>query len=302
MITSGPVMAGTPGSRMRLLLACLLLPILIFAGCRPEADREPAARDTTVTGVRFMGQQLETFATADAQLAWVLSLQGEPTRRTAGLHYILDHFPDDRRVCGRAALEIAYLALGPDHRLASPSRCREALALLDGVLHRYGDLPAVAARGLWYKGWLLTDLLHEDASGLGLLHELVNRFPDTPMDRPRFVFHYRPAIPVQRGADHLLIDTSVRWADLALLFIVERTRDGQQRQAALEQLLQRGPCPRIAGLAILHCLKHPPVSNKLLDIAHRYLDRPQADKFLRRDIGRRLRHMEERGTGAEKRS
>ncbi len=280
----------TRRSPVRLLALALLL-ILPCSGCRSTSGPEPTDRKEMAATVRFEGRELESFPTAGQQLAWALSLRDDRQRQAAALRYVLHRFGDNRQICGRAALEIASLALGPDFRLAPAHRCREALDRFAAVVRRYGDLPEVAARGLWYQGWILTDLLHRPGPGLDLMAGLAERFPDAAPERRHALFRPSIAIPVQREAELLPAGSGIRWADLALLFIVERTDDRQQRLAALQRLLQRAPSPRIAGLAIRHCLRHPPVSRSLFDTARSYLDQPRQDALLRRDIAGLLRNL-----------
>ena len=302
MITFRNVMDRKPAGRVPGLLGQLLLLILACSACRPAPDTEPARLVPEVTVVRFEGQKLEKFPTAGQQLTWTLSLQREPDRQAAGLRYILHRFKNNRLVCGRADLELAYLALGPDYRQASPSRCQQALALFGKVVRRYGDLPPVAARGLWYQGWLLTDLLHRPAAGFDLMQDLVRRFPDTPLDNLQPGFRESQAISALRDEEVLPADKKIRWSDLALLFIVERQTDRQRQLAALAQLLQREPSAQVAGPAILHCLRHPSVPGTLLDTARHFLDRPQVDDLLRREITRQLQRLEQADPHAEDRS
>ena len=155
----------------------LLIMLLICVGCGQQPTSVQGNEKQT-RHLEIDGFDIPVFNSATEQLNYAKTLSFNPGEKTAALNLLIDRFPEDRARIGEAKLELAYMHLADDFRLASPETCRKALAAYESIASEFADLPAVRAKAFWYMGWIYTDLLKEDKKGLALYSYLAEKYPE----------------------------------------------------------------------------------------------------------------------------
>jgi len=227
------------------MLVCLAL-----AGCTAEAPdtgtpvQAPAA--AAVDGFR-----IPVFATAAEQLNYTKSLSANPHEKEAALKLMAGRFPHDRSQLGEARLELAYLHLGDDFRLADQSVCTDALVAYEAVAREFSDLPAIRAKAYWYMGWIYTDLLKETSRGLALYALLAEKHPQDSFSRIFPVPWLKLVFPNPQVRPYTDDDRHTHsWAGLALLEIVRHAGNARLRRQAFDKLWQDNRHSLTTGYAL----------------------------------------------------
>ena len=103
-----------PSLRPVARLALLIVLLLVVAGCDEAPPtfqvREPALQVRTING-----HAVPAFPTPEEQLAYTRSSFADLNEKRAALEAVALLFPDAEEPGGEAALELAYLRLGPDY-------------------------------------------------------------------------------------------------------------------------------------------------------------------------------------------
>lgn len=251
---------------------CGLLVVLLaqLPGCDRDEPashvREPALQVRTING-----HAVPVFPSPDEQLAYTRSSFARQDEKLAALEAVARFFPDAEAQRGEAALELAYQRLGSDYRQASAADARAALAAYEAILLTHGELPAIAVKAQWYRGWIHCTLLGDRERGLAAFRTLVERFPQTA----RTTGPSAPLVsltPSAEKSDPLAGgEEPILWADLALLAMV-RCADGEKTaREALVRLWQRDPHGRCTGLALRELLRLTPPLDEAVDRARDYL-------------------------------
>ena len=269
-----------PRSACLTLLAALLL---LATGCDEAPPtfqvREPALQVRTVNG-----HAVPAFPTPEEQLAYTRSSFAGLEEKRAALEAVALLFPDATLQGGEAALELAYLQLGPDYRLASVEARQAAIAAYQAIVETHGQFPAIAARAQWYVGWIACTLLDERERGLAAFRAVIQRFPQVERTT-------NPGMPLVSLAEPPVKTESLTggeertfWADLALLATV-RCADGEQtaREAFL-QLRQRDTKGRCTGLALRELLQRWPATAEAIGLAHDYVQGTPAHPLIEEDL------------------
>ncbi|MEE4134635.1 MAG: hypothetical protein V2I32_01040 [Desulforhopalus sp.] len=255
-----------------------------MTGCSPP----PAAEQTTGSDHPFREidqRAIPELPTAAEQLAYALSRFTDLTEQRAALKAVATLHPKDRRATGIAALELAYLELGEDYRLAGPEHIERARQYYQRILSAYPELAEVAARAHWYLGWIATELEADSASGLEHYQELINRFPgerlSLPEPAPWLTIDLIDDSDLQRSAPPQL---TVTWADLARLEIVRYSTDRQLTWQHLLTLTEPRSMPQILTRALTVMVEQHGTNCEINKRIHSALERVDLDDLQRSDL------------------
>lgn len=171
------------------------------------------------------------------QLSFARSYFETNEHKRRAFEAVSKYFPEAFPETAIAALEIAYLQLGDDYRLANEEECSQALAHYDRILEQHGGFSEISAKALWYKGWVLSDLLNSPEQGIRYFREVVEKFPDT-----RIELHAPPPwISIFQESDEMqhkpfIPESSLSWAAMAHLEIIRHARSRQEAASSLSAL------------------------------------------------------------------
>ncbi len=261
---------NNPIKRSILISGFWLLPMLILcAGCAEERNRsEPPPHPAERT--RPGNWKIPEFGTASEQLNYTKSLLANPRGKIAALRALIERFPDNRPIVGEARLELAYMRLGEDYRLADAAACRRALADYESTARAFSDVPSVVTKAYWYMGWIYADLLDEKEKGIAIYSILAEKYPGHSFSRISPVPWLNLIFPNPRKKPYTPDDKhSHSWAGLALFEIVRYTRDDRDRMAAFEKLWEDHRDNLATGYALREILKRSDAPEKM---AHRVED------------------------------
>ncbi len=280
-----------PSLRPVARLALLIVLLLVVAGCDEAPPtfqvREPALQVRTING-----HAVPAFPTPEEQLAYTRSSFTDLDEERAALEAVALLFPDAEQQEGEAALELAYLQLGPDYRLASTEARQAAIAAYQAIIKTHGRFPAIAARAQWYVGWIACTLLDERQRGLAAFRAVVEQYPQVERTTAPGMPLVSLAEPSAEAASPAGGEVRTFWADLALLAIV-RCADGERTaHEAMLQLRQRDPQGRCTGLALRELLRRAPAVTETIGFAHEYLQGSSAHPSIEEDL-RALLHEDQ---------
>jgi tetratricopeptide (TPR) repeat protein len=274
----------SPGSIGHIFLTLLLGIALLVTGCSPP----PPAEQTTDSRHPFREidhRSIPELPTAAEQLSYALSRFTDLTEQRAALKAVATLHPKDRRATGLAALELAYLELGEDYRLAGPEQKERARQYYQRILSEYPELAEVAARAHWYLGWIATELEADTAPGLVHYLELINRFPEErlslPEPAPWLTIDLIDDSDLQRPTPSQL---TVTWADLARLEIVRHSADRQLTWQHLLTLTAPGSMPQILTRALTVMVEQHGTSCEIDTRILSALERVDLDELQRSDL------------------
>lgn len=286
----------SPGSIGHIFLTLLLGIALLLTGCSPP----PAAEQTASSSQPFREidhRSIPELPTAAEQLSYALSRFTDQTEQRAALKAVATLHPKDRRATGLAALELAYLELGEDYRLAGAEQKERARQYYQRILSKYPELAEVAARALWYLGWIATELETDAAPGLVHYLELINRFPDErlslPQPAPWLTIDLIDDSDIQHSAPPQL---TVTWADLARLEILRHSADRQLTWKHLLTLTEPGSMPHILTRALTVMVDQHGKSSEIDKRILAALERVDLDELQRSDLQFLLAIAPEGGT------
>jgi len=286
----------SPGPIGHIFLTLLLGLALLVTGCSPPPAEEQ------ITGSDHPFREIDQRAipelpTAAEQLAYALSRFTDLTEQRAALKAVATLHPKDRRATGLAALELAYLELGEDYRLAGPEHIERARQYYQRILSAYPELAEVAARAHWYLGWIATELETDAAPGLVHYQELINRFPEEKLSLPEPA----PWLTIDLIDDNDLQRSTppqlpVTWADLARLEIVRHSTDRQRSWQHLLTLTEPGSMPQILTRALTVMVEQHGISCEIDKRILSALERMDLDELQRSDLQALLASTPDGGT------
>lgn len=255
-----------------------------MTGCSPP----PAAEQTAGSSHPFREidhRSIPELATAAEQLSYALSRFTDQKEQRAALKAVATLHPKDRRATGLAALELAYLELGEDYRLAGPGQKERARQYYQRILAEYPEPAEVAARARWYLGWLATELEADAASGLEHYLALINRFPQErlslPEPAPWLTIDLIDDSDIQRSAPPQL---TVTWADLARLEILRHSADRQLTRQHFLTLTGPGSMPQLLTRALTVMVQQHGKSSEIEKRILSALERADLDELQRNDL------------------
>lgn len=274
--------------------AGMLLLCLLVTGCGQPA---PETQDThgQLRRVEKDGFRLPLFDSAVEQLNYAKSLLANAREKTAALRLLIDRFPTDRVSIGEARLELAYLMLGEDYRLAPPESCRAALAAYETIVDEFRDIPAVQVKAYWYMGWIHTDLLKETEKGLAFYTDLAANYPEDHFSRISPVPWLKLIFPDPNIKPYTIDDEFIHsWAGLALLEIVRNADSEARRIEAFELLWQTHRESLTTGFALKELLQRSPPAPQVASRAEAYIQSNRINHELNQDLRSALAYWKSR--------
>lgn len=256
-------------------------------GCSRDKDRTFVDfKRTELEKVVFHGYEIPKFPTAQDQLNYARSGFPDVNEKRAALNFIAELFPGERRVCGNAALNLAYMNFGSDYRFALQLDYHSAVKDYLKIISDFQDQPEVLVKANWYLGWIYCDLLDDVASGLKYYWKIVDAYPDremgisSPVPWVSLVYNQ----PVNDRLPENQKQTQCRWADLSLLEIVRHTSDSRESLQAFERLWGEYRDSLTTGFAIKLLLEDKAHQKKILPFAKQYLDTHFSNTYLMAEI------------------
>lgn len=266
-----------------LSLLCLIVPGLL-SGCRRESPPQAAVPQIQQSARQVDGIAIPVMPTAAEQLLFAGSNLHDPAVKKAAFKAVFEFHPDAGPEQKRAALELAYLQLGEDYRLATQDQCRQALASYAEIFKKYGVDPEVAAKALWYQGWIYSALLADPAAGEKYFRQIIHTYPLA-------IIEYQPAPPWLNLEEDPQVHTSpppngssLRWADLAGIELIRNTVDDHQATTLTARMLQKSPQQPLSSLLVKNLLLFHGNSQEAYDLATAYLDKAAEQDEILGDI------------------
>jgi len=257
--------------RCRPIFFLLSLLSLTLCGCRRDTP-PPATTPQSVQATRQVdGVDIPFLPTATEQLLFARSNLNDPKVKSAAFKAVAVFYPNASHEQKLAALELAYLQLGEDYRIADSEQCRQALASYQKVFETYRDEPDIAAKALWYQGWIVSSLLAQPAAGEEYFRQLIHDYPGATVEfqSPPPWLKLEEVAPDE--SQRAQASSAAHWADLARIELVRNTRDDRQAASITRQMLETAADNPLAGLLVKNLLLFHAGSQEARDIATAYL-------------------------------
>jgi tetratricopeptide (TPR) repeat protein len=274
-----------------------LLPIL-FASCSEGRKDAPS-----VTGehsvIEINGKMVPVFLTAEEQLNYTRSWFADIGEKRAALDAFLTLYPEKKRFCGMAALDLAYLQLGGDYRFAPQHTAFEAIKAYKDILREYEEYPEIQVKSYWYIGWIYADLLQDPEKGIEY-YRIVAR--DYPEDRI-FLLSPAPWVSIIYPDDESLqtaLNTppEKNWAALALLEIIRNSENTEEAWAAFLRLWGEYRNNVATGFALRLILEKRHNVDEALIIAREFMEKNFSNVHILGDIQKQINAINSaRGSG-----
>ncbi len=268
------------------LALSVFLPLILFiaAGC----DSPPVSGlngETKMSYLTVAGYRIPKLSSPEEQLAYARSSFDDQKEQDAALQAVNMIYPDDRLQNGLAALERAYLQLGQDYRLAERRQYTLALQEYNSIREQYADLAEIAAKAVWYMGWVSCDLLQDCQQGISYYQDIIDRYPTQQLDSIPFT----PWLSIylddgDTGLQYMYAKSGLTWAIIAHLEIIRYSTDPDLAWNHYLAVRQDNPAGLLSGKALeLLVSRHglDPRSEKLID---QYLLDEDADEVLKKDL------------------
>ena len=270
-----------PLSMVGLVVAMVfLLPLTIGASTSATEPREGKVARTLLVD----GRQVPVFPTPEEQLRYARSTFDETEEKAAALKAVELVFPEAREQTATAALELAYLALGEDYRLADRNQRLLAKNSYLAVLDRYPELPVVAAKALWYLGWLACDLEGDTRQGVAWYRRLIDLYPEERLSSAAPVpwLTIRPADPYNQYAAYP--KAVLTWRHIAHLEIVRHAANREEAWQSFSAIRQAGAGEFLTGIALKVLVEAHGFDAQSEQLAREYLQRSDFDAGLKNDL------------------
>jgi hypothetical protein len=279
------VIKNMPGIRAYRVGVILLAVWLMVSGCRSEVNDASVPEPPGKPFVEVSGYTIPLFAKAAAQLDYARSLFADAMEKKATLDLVISRFPKDRQEQAEARLELAYLLLGPDFRLADQNTCESALRAYESIAREFADLPAIRAKANWYLGWIYTDLLHDESKGLAAYSQLAKKYPRDRFSRISPVPWLKLVFPDPGEKPYTADDEHTHsWAGLALLEIVRHANDVSDRLQAFDILWHEHRNSMTTGYALKTILNSSLATPSMSRIVDEYVSSNSVNPALNQDL------------------
>lgn len=265
-------------------LLFLLLLLLPSAGCQSSPPNERAAENAP-RSVTVDGRNVPVFTTPEEQLTYARSSFDEAPDKTAALKALELLHPKAHHHAAQAALELAFLELGDDYRLADSDQY--TLAKIDylELLAKYSDFPAIAAKALWYLGWISCDLQNDHQQGIAYYQRLITLYPHEILSflapAPWLTIH--PAAPDQKQPA-AYPKAVLTWADIAHLEIIRNSSARDQAWQSFAAIQQAGGDEIFKASALKILVERHGFEPKSEELTRAYLAQQGADAGLSNDL------------------
>ncbi|MFH0782224.1 MAG: hypothetical protein V2B20_09780 [Pseudomonadota bacterium] len=263
---------------------CSLFILFLLVACRSGAEHDQST-DHQPHFLVINTFRIPVLATPDDQLVYARSAFEEIEEKSAALQAIRVMHPTSRLHAAMADLELAYLQLGTDYRQADDRQCAVAVEKYQAILRDYSDFPDIAAKALWYLGWIACDLQHDKHQGLKYFKEIVDKFP-------REIVTFLPPAPwltirptIESIEPQPFFPTSpLTWEALAHLEIIRHSENSKEAWQSFFAISEMHDSDGLTGLALKTLVNtHGFTSGAELQI-RKYLAYNTADKDLRDDL------------------
>ena len=202
-----------------LLIICIFFAMFICS-CRPQEDI-PQSLENITEYISIDGFNIPRLLSSAEQLSFATASAASPNHQRALLKSVVQLFPEDRVEVGHAELEMAYLDLGTDYRNSLPEQRMNAASSYQKIALKYSSLPEIAAKALWYYGWISADLLQMKSIGQSSFRTIVDLYAEQPIAWSSFTPW--TSINLAQEYDKPLqsqLQTSITWGELALLELI----------------------------------------------------------------------------------
>ncbi|MEE4240577.1 MAG: tetratricopeptide repeat protein [Desulfopila sp.] len=262
--------------------ALLLLLVTLLFSCS-EMPSEGSGVDEEPHLIEIDGLQLPVFGTAEEQLNYTRSWFAETDAKKAALQALLHLYPESRRYCALAELDLAYLELGDDYRFAPRRTAFAAIKAYRNVVQRYPDFPDISAKAYWYIAWIYSDLLNDRHRGIKYYQRVADTFPDEEVtllpSAPWFSIIYP-----DRERSTLLSPQENYWAALALVEIIRYTENDETAWNSFQQLWQNYRKTVSTGVGLRLILERQGAVGEVREMAHEFLQNDFSNVHLLGDI------------------
>lgn len=273
----------TENRYLHVLIVIVALSLTLFAGCRDESSHQ--MREAPQAFLPINGYQIPILSNPDEQLSYTRSSFSDTTEKKAALEAMANLLPGARRHRGIAALELAYLRLGSDYRLASEREYQQAVEEYRKIIGEYSDMPEIRAKALWYVGWVYCDLLGETPKGLASYQDLIEQYPQEKMS----LLPPAPWVSVfdqeeYKSETGQYIKSKHSWATIALIEIIRHSADDTTAWNAFQQLWQGEHHNLEIGVALKLLAGRDALVEKIQPYIHKFLESGNAGSHFKKDI------------------
>lgn len=278
------------------MLAMLML--LSLPGCKQtQTSSVLMANRKTLSVVQVGGFQVPVFPTAEEQLNYTHSWFESLEEKKAALVAVARFFPKATEQKGAAALDLAYLTLGRDYRLATTENCKEAIDRYQQIVKEFHDLPQICAKATWYIGWISCDLLRDCRKGLTMYRTVVNNYPDERLNLTPTVPWVTFIIPKNSAVKEDQTTAIPLWADLARIEIIRHADTAATAEKAFFEIWNGDRNKQVEGIALKLLLQRPDLRRKIVPYAETYLQQTSVDTALQNDIRSVLARLRQQSEG-----
>lgn len=269
----------------------LLLVLFLLAACQSVADPEQRT-DRPQHFLVIDTFRIPVLATPEDQLAYARATFEEIEEKSAALQAIKVMHPTARLHAATAELELAYLKLGADYRLADDRRSALAMERYLAIFREYAGIPAIAAKSLWYLGWIACDLRRNKDEGLEYFQEIVDKYPQE-------ILSFLPPAPwltirpTDESKEHqpYYPKSALSWAAIAHLEIIRHTTSDEEAWRSFSAIGEKHGNDGFTGLALKTLIATHGFSGRAQLQVGKYLAENSADQALKNDLLLALAHF-----------
>ncbi len=240
--------------------------------------------------------QIPIFSTPAEQLNYTRSWFAGIQERRASLQAFLRLYPQEKRYCGLASLDLAFLQLGSDYRLSYKYSSFAAIKAYKTILGNYSEFPGIMAKAHWYIGWIYSDLLKDREKGVVEYHKILKNYPDERVTLLPPV----PWVSIIKEPDTDMNTTLLKrpvnkWAALALVEIIRYSGNEEVAWKAFLQLWQNYREYVVTGFGLRLILQKRYHTTQSLKMAREYLENEFSNVHILGDIQKEINAI----TGSE---
>ncbi len=263
---------------------CLLLVLCLSVACQSTIDHDNNSdRQSHFLVVDTF--RVPVLATPEDQLAYARGTFEEKEEKSAALQAIRTMHPTARLHIAMADLELAYLQLGADYRLADESLSAQAMEKYLAVLHNYPEFPEIAAKSLWYLGWIACDLRQNIDEGLKYFQKIIDMYPEEILNflSPAPWLTIRPTNESKEHPPYYP-KSALSWAAIAHLEIIRHTASQKKAWHSFSAIREKHGNDGFTGLALKTLITAHGLTGNTETEVRKYLAETTADKALRDDL------------------
>ena len=272
------------------MMASFIIAIIQCNDPTVESTQHSITIQKTISHKKY---SVEIFPSPEEQLRYARSRFSDPEERRAALEVLIERFPEINTVRGKAELEMAYLALGPDHRFATTDVCTQSLKIYRQIIMRFSDLPAICAKAHWYTGWIHADLMNQKRLAIAHYQTIIHRYPGAKLETESPVPWVSFVMPQTKPSDATVNKrTNCHWASLALLEIIRNSDQEEEKWRAFQTLWSDYHDSLATGHALCALLRErTAISQKVAGNAKYYLENQNLRQSLAEEIRISLKNL-----------